>query len=311
MRPPLIKPQSLSSGDSIGIIAPASPISRELLQQGCLAIEHLGFKPVFYDSIFSEEVYFAGSHELRMRELHTMFSDPQIRGIFCARGGYGTNYLLPRIDMEIIRKNPKVFLGYSDVTALLTHFYDSAGLVTFHGPMVTKDFAQPDGVDIHSLRSVLGGEPCNFDTRGVEVLSEGEAEGVLYGGCLSMLAASLGTPYEVRPAGTLLFIEDIAAKPYQVDRMLTQLKYAGKLNDVRGIVFGEMVNCIQSPDQSYTLQEVVLMTLKELNIPMIFGLRSGHVSRSNITLPLGIRAKLRAQRSSATLETLEPATRAH
>ncbi len=186
---------------------------------------------------------------------------------------------------------------------------DSANFVTFHGPMVAKDFAIADGVDMASWQNALGGatEWEIGEGSGAKPLMPGEGEGILYGGCLSMLAATLGTPHEIRTAGTILFIEDIAAKPFQIDRMLMQLKLAGKLKDVRGIVFGEMLDCRQSADQDYTLEEVILRIVEDLRIPVAFGLRSGHVSRANITLPIGVRARLEVG-SKVSLQILESAT---
>ena len=223
-----------------------------------------------------------------------------------------SNYLLELLDLKKIKSHPKIFVGYSDLTSLLTYFTDSAGLVTFHGPMVNKDFGSVDGVDQFSWERALSGSSEWMLESGPEVKSlvEGDAEGILYGGCLSILVASLGTPYEIETAGTILFIEDIAAKPYQIDRMLMQLKLAGKLADVRGIVFGEMVDCIQTKDQKYTLEEVVLRVVGGLGIPVAYGLRSGHVSRGNITLPFGVRASLSVRAAGVEVKILEAATAA-
>jgi len=201
-------------------------------------------------------------------------------------------------------------VGYSDLTTLLTRFADSANFVTFHGPMVAKDFSGADGVDLASWQSaaVSGAAEWEIGTdSGAKPLVAGEAEGILYGGCLSILVAALGTPYDIRTAGTILFVEDIAAKPYQIDRMVMQLKLAGKLKDVRGIIFGEMLDCQQGPTQDYSLEEVVLRVVGDLGIPVAFGLRSGHVSRANITLPIGVRAKLEVS-GEVKLKILESAT---
>ena len=200
-------------------------------------------------------------------------------------------------------------MGYSDATSLLTWFHDAAGLVTFHGPMMNKDFATEDGVHGLSLVAALGGaSQWNLGSKaGLEAVVPGRAEGTLYGGCLSILVASLGTPYEIRTADTLLFLEDVAAKPYQIDRMLMQLKLGGKFEGVRGIIFGEMLDCQQSDDQPYKLQEVVKRVVGDLGIPVAYGLRSGHVSRSNVTLPLGVRAALNVG-AEASLTFLESAT---
>jgi len=205
--------------------------------------------------------------------------------------------------------NPKIFVGYSDITSLLTYFTDTTGLVTFHGPMAAKDWAHTHGVDLPSWQGALSSDtPWDVPLNpGVAALVEGEAEGVLYGGCLSILVASLGTPYEIKPAGTILFLEDIAAKPYQIDRMLMQLKLAGHFDAVRGIVFGEMLDCRQSANQDYTLQEVVARIVGEFGVPVAYGLRSGHVTASNITLPFGVQAKLSVRREEVRLRILESA----
>jgi muramoyltetrapeptide carboxypeptidase len=305
-----VKPPALRPGDTVGIVAPASNIKRELLEAGCAALRDLGYKPFYLDSILEHDLYFAGSATRRARELEEMFVRDDVRAIVCARGGYGSNYLLPLIDLKKIKAHPKIFVGYSDLTSLLTYFTDSAGLVTLHGPMVTKDFAHADGVDQESWEHALNGSSAwtlNLDSD-VKSLVDGSAEGILYGGCLSILVASLGTPYEIRTAGTILFIEDIAAKPYQIDRMLMQLKLAGKLADVQGIIFGEMLECAQHKDQSYTLEEVVLRVVGDLGVPVAFGLRSGHVSRHNITLPLGVNAALKTTAMGVELRILEAAT---
>jgi muramoyltetrapeptide carboxypeptidase len=194
----------------------------------------------------------------------------------------------------VLLANPKPFIGYSDITTLLTWLTDH-GLVTFHGPMVTKDFARENGVDLTSWASILSSASAyerDFSANEIEVLVKGEAEGILYGGCLSMLAASLGTPYEIHTEGTILFLEDINAKPFQVDRMLMQLKLAGKFADVRGVIFGEMLDCSQPSGQDYTLQEIILRLLSDLRIPIAYGFSSGHVRCANRILPFGVRGRL-------------------
>jgi muramoyltetrapeptide carboxypeptidase len=314
-----IKPRPLRPGDKVGIVAPSSNVKREMLEAGCDGLRRAGYEPFYFESILERDLYFAGSAERRARELEDMFVRDDIRAIVCARGGYGSNYLLPApdsktIDLKKIAAHPKIFVGYSDLTTLLTLFADSANFVTFHGPMVAKDFAVADspvndGVDLTSWQNAVSGaaEWEIGEGSGAKPLVAGEAEGILYGGCLSILVAALGTPYDIRTAGTILFMEDLAAKPYQIDRMLMQLKLAGKLKDVRGIIFGEMIDCQQAPMQDYTLEEVVLRIGGDLGIPVAFGLRSGHVSRANITLPIGVKARLEVG-SEVTLKILEPAT---
>lgn len=305
-----VKPPALHSGDTVGIVAPASNISRERLEQGCVALRQLGYRPVYLESILERDLYFAGNVERRVQEMEEMFRRDEVRAILCARGGYGANYLLERMSPSVVVTHPKIFVGYSDVTTLLTCFCDSAGFVTFHGPMVTTDFAEPDGVDLDSWHAATGGASEWEINPGPEAKSlvDGEAEGVLYGGCLSMLVASLGTPHEIRTEGSILFLEDVAAKPFQIDRMLMQLHFSGKFRGVRAIVFGEMMNCQQAASPDYTLEEVATRLVGNLGIPVAYGLRSGHVPRGNITLPLGVRARLQSG-SEVKVTVLEAATR--
>ncbi len=303
------KPRALRPGDKVGIVAPASNVKREMLEAGCDGLRRAGYEAFYSESILERDLYFAGSAERRARELEDMFARDDIRAIVCVRGGYGSNYLLPAINLKKIAKHPKIFMGYSDLTTLLTWFADAANFVTFHGPMVAKDFAVADGVELASWQNAVGGatEWEIGEGSGANPLVAGKAEGILYGGCLSILVAALGTPYDIHTEGTILFMEDIAAKPYQIDRMLMQLKLAGKLKGVRGIIFGEMLDCRQSSTQDYTLEEVVLRIVGDLGIPVAFGLRSGHVSRANITLPIGVKARLEVG-SEVKLKILEAAT---
>lgn len=305
----LVKHPALRPGDTVGIVAPASNIQRADLDAGCAALARAGYRTFYFDSILERDLYFAGSAVRRARELEQMFERDDIRAILCARGGYGSNYLLPHLDLAKIKAHPKIFIGYSDITTLLTHFLNSAGVVVFHGPMAAKDWAHDNGVDLNSWHSALSGVapwdvPLNPE---VVALAEGEAEGILSGGCLSILVASLGTPYSVKTTGTILFLEDVAAKPFQVDRMLMQLKLGGYFDDVRGIVFGQMLDCFQHPTQDYTLHEVVRRVVGDLGIPVAFGLKSGHVTSGNITLPFGVTAKLSVLGARVALKILESA----
>ena len=222
---PRVKPRALRAGDKVGIVAPASNLKREMLDAGCDGLRRAGYEPFYFDSILDRDLYFAGSIARRKQELEEMFVRDDIRAIVCARGGYGSNYLLPALDLKKIVAHPKIFVGYSDLTSLLTRFTDATNLVTFHGPMVAKDFALSDGVDLPAWQNATGGgtEWTIGNETGAKPLVAGEAEGTLYGGCLSILVAALGTPFDIETAGTILFLEDIAAKPFQVDRMLMQL----------------------------------------------------------------------------------------
>jgi muramoyltetrapeptide carboxypeptidase len=306
-----VKPPALRPGDTVGIVAPASNLKRADLEAGCYALRRAGYIPFYFDSILEQDLYFAGSAERRARELEEMFTRDDVRAIVCARGGYGANYLLREFDLETIKAHPKIFIGYSDITTLLTWFRDAGDLIVFHGPMVAKDWSREDGVDLESWGAAVSGTTL-WDVplgSGVTGLVEGRAEGTLYGGCLSILVASLSTPDEIKTAGTILFLEDLAAKPFQIDRMLMQLKLAGLFDEVRGIVFGEMLDCVQTANQGYTLQDVVTRIVGDLGVPVAFGMKSGHVTSGNITLPFGVEAKLAVRGGKVALRILESAVK--
>lgn len=295
-QPERLRPAALRPGDKVGIIAPAGPIDADALEAGTAWLVRKGFEPFYLPSILDRELYFAGSAQRRLDEFHEMFARRDIKAVFCARGGYGCNYLLPNIDLELVRANPKIFCGCSDVTTLLTYLCDAAGLVTFHGPMLNVD-VRPDGVDEAAWSAALmSGDPYqrDFTADEVQTLVPGAAQGTLYGGCLSLLCASLGTPYQIETRDTILFIEDVAEPAFRIDRMLTQLKLAGKLAEVGGIIFGEMLKCGPRDNGDYTLQQVVQRVVGNLGVPVAYGLKSGHVSRSNFTLPLGVQVNFSA-----------------
>lgn len=292
------RPSALQPGDTVGIIAPSGAIEADALEAGCAWLMRKGLQPFYLPSILDRDLYFAGSTRRRLNEFHEMFSRPEVKAIICARGGYGCNYLLPDLDLKLVRANPKIFCGCSDVTALLTYLCDRAALVTFHGPMLNVD-VRPDGVDEESWAAAfMSGETYRREFGGdaVQTLISGSAVGMLYGGCLSILCASLGTPYEIDTRGTILFLEDLAEPAFRIDRMLMQLKLAGKFAGVRGVIFGEMLNCARNV-QDYTLQQVVLRIVGDLGIPVAYGLKSGHVSRAAFTLPFGIQAQFTAAES--------------
>lgn len=303
-----MKPPALKHGDKVGIIAPASDIKRDLLEKGAAGLRQRGFEPVYLPGILERDLYFAGTLDRRVKEFEEFLERDDIAAMICARGGYGSNYLLERLNFEKFIQHPKVIVGYSDNTSLLTAITDRSGLVTFHGPMVTKDFASPQGVEPSSWNNAVSGASAwEIPTDKVQVLRPGRTQGRLYGGCLSLLVASLGTPFEIQTGDTILFLEDIAAKPYQIDRMLMQLRLAGKFNRVCGFIFGEMLDCFQPGGQDYTLQQVIMRILDGYDVPIIYGLPSGHVSGSNITLPIGVQAELEAGAKTA-LRILESAT---
>jgi muramoyltetrapeptide carboxypeptidase len=303
-----IKPAALRHGDKIGLIAPASSFSRDGFLAGGERLREMGYEPIYSQNIFERDIYFAGSVERRAHEFQEFWRRDDIAALICVRGGYGSNYLLEKLDYGMIAARPKILLGCSDITSLLTAIHDRTGLIGFHGPMVAKDIA--DGTfDLSSWKNALeGASNWSVPTTGVEVLRSGKAAGRLYGGCLSMLVASLGTPYEIQTEGSILFIEDIAEKPFRIDRMLMQLRLAGKLEQVRGFVFGEMLDCVPPKGETYSLQQVIMRLLAPYNVPIIYGLKSGHVSSGNITLPIGVQAELQADGADVEFRITEAAT---
>ena len=303
-----IKPPELRQGDKIALIAPASSFNREAFLRGCDRLRQMGYEPVYSQNIFDRDIYFAGTAERRTQELHDYWRRDDIAAMICVRGGYGSNYLLEKLDYSLFAARPKILLGCSDITSLLTAINDRTGLVGFHGPMVAKDIA--DGTfDLSSWKNALEGtESWIVPAAGVEVLRAGSASGRLYGGCLSMLVASLGTPFEIQTDGSILFIEDIAEKPYRIDRMLMQLRLAGKLDGVRGFVFGEMLDCAPPKGETYTLQQIIMRVLTPYQVPIVYGLKSGHVTGGNITLPIGVQAELVAEGANVSLRILEAST---
>lgn len=304
----MIKPPALRAGDTIGIVAPASNIKPELLEQGCRELESLGFKTSYRPDIVSSYWYLAGPRERRRSEFLEMLQNPQIRAIFCARGGYGSGHLIPDIDPDLIRQHPKIISGASDITLLL-NLIERAGVVSFHGPMVATSIRQGSaGYNRELLLNLLTGAPSlRFPTDGTAVLRPGRGEGRLTGGCLSLVVSTLGTRHEVDTKDSILILEDIDTKPYQIDRMITHLKQAGKFEGVRAVVFGEMLNCMQHPNQGYTLEQVLADLLSEFTFPVLFGFPTGHTSRPNVIVPFGVRARLDLTSSAPIFELLESA----
>ena len=304
----LLKPPAIQSGAGIGVIASASFAQPERVERGLEALRTLGYLPRLGEHALERgPLFFAGSREQRLDDLHVAFTDETTSLVMCLRGGYGSNYLLDGLDLEVIRKHPKPFLGYSDLTGVQLRLLDQLGLPAFHGPMVAADFSVENGVHLASFQAALAGEPYSVGAaEGMRALKPGTAAGTLYGGCLSILVSLLGTPYEPETEGKLLFLEDTGAKPYQIDRMVWQLRQAGKLKGVRGIVFGEMPDCVSPGAPAELLEEAILHALEDFDGPVAIGLRSGHVSRQNVTLTFGVEAELRVA-GEAQLNLLEPA----
>jgi muramoyltetrapeptide carboxypeptidase len=277
----------------VGVLAPASPVRREFVEAGLEDLSRLGFQTRVSKRIYHRARYTAGTREDRLRDWNELWDDPDVSAIFCARGGFGAMELLPHLSVDRFLESPKAVLGSSDVTALLAFLARRVGMVSFHGPMVAQQIARR-AYDAEGLLALLGSsEPYGrFPVDTMERLHPGSAEGRLEGGCLSILVSLVGTPYLPSFGDAILFLEDTQTKPYQIDRMLTQLRLAGLLDGVRGIVFGEMPDCEQHPDQGYRLQDMLRDWTADLRVPVSFGFPSGHTRSLGVTLPLGVRARL-------------------
>jgi muramoyltetrapeptide carboxypeptidase len=251
----MLKPACLREGDTVAIVAPASNLKPEYLARGVAELERLGFRVKHREDILDKARYTAGSDARRAEELMRAFTDTEVKAVWAARGGYGVMRILNLLDESLLRANPKIFIGYSDLTALHLYLYRRFGWVTFHGPMAAKDLA---GGEEHYdratlLRSLMTaspfGEIASDKTEMLHRGQNGKVQGRLLGGCLSLIAAMMGTPDELDTRGAILFLEDTATRPYAIDRMLRQLKLAGKFEQVQGIIFGEMADCVQHADQ--------------------------------------------------------------
>jgi muramoyltetrapeptide carboxypeptidase len=305
---PVIKPAALRAGDAVAVVAPASNLKADYLARGVAELERLDFRARYEPGILDKARYTAGDDRRRAAELTRAFADPEIKAVWAARGGYGSMRLFDLLDEDLIGRSPKLFIGYSDMTALSLYFYRRFGWVTFHGPMAAKDLA---GGEEHYDRETLIkaitvasplGEIRSNKTEMLHRGAGGRVTGRLLGGCLSLITAMMGAPDELDTRGSILFLEDAATRPYAIDRMLRQLKLSGKFDEVRGIVFGEMTDCVQHADQGYRIQDVLAECTADLNIPVMFGLPSGHSPRGNLTLPLGVTATLDADRSALSID---------
>jgi muramoyltetrapeptide carboxypeptidase len=312
----LIKPRALKAGDTVGLITPATSVSDpDTLQTAERTVRYFGLVPKFGRNVRKRDGYLAGTVEHRLEDLHSMFSDPDVKGIMTIRGGYGSGHLLDRIDYDLIRRNPKVFAGYSDITAMHLAIHRRTGLVTFHGPVPVSGFS--DYTVEHYRRALFETKPLGVlknppetntlrPRHPIRTIRPGKARGRLIGGNLSLIAATMGTPFEIETRDRILFLEDTGEQPYQVDRMLTNLRLAGKLQAAAGIVFGECSDCgprefRPSYASTLSLGEVLDNILGSAGVPVVTGLTIGHTS-DQMTLPLGVMATLDADRGELTIE---------
>ena len=291
----MLKPRALAPGDRIAVVAPASPFARDEFELGLAELRSLGFEPVYEDSLFARDGYVAGAAAHRAAAWMRAWTDPSVAALIAVRGGYGSVHMLPSLDPELVRRTPKAFIGYSDNTTLLAWLTLGCGIVSFHGPMLEGRLARgAAGYDRDTFeRCLRRAEPAGEITGArLETVRAGEASGVLVGGTLALLAASLGTPYAfVPPLGSVLFIEDVSERPYRLDRMLTQLQFSGVLRRAAALVFGELRGC-DEPDGSTTARSVVERLAQDFHGPVLFGLASGHTSAPMLTLPFGVRARV-------------------
>ncbi len=298
------KPPALRPGDRVAIVAPASAFKREEFDRGLAEIRRLGFEPVYDDAVFERKRYLAGSAETRARALRAAWCDPTVAAIIGVRGGYGSAQVLPLLDVGEIVRNPKPFIGYSDLTALLTFLTVQCRTVAFHGPMLAGRLSRgADGYDEATfLHALTRAEPMGaIRTPGLDTIRPGEATGPLYGGTITQLLASFGTPFTFDPPqGCILFLEEVSERPYRLDRMLTQLAQSGTLNKAAGIVVGELPGC-DEPGGEPTARAVIADLLSEFHGPVIVGLPSGHAIGPALTLPLGVRCRVIAGDEAALI----------
>jgi len=312
----VLKPPPLREGDTVGLITPSTYVSDpDSLELARRTIEYFGLKPKMGRNVKQRDGYLGGSVEERVADLHAMFSDPKVNAVFAIRGGYGSAQLLDRIDYDLIRRNPKIFLGYSDITALHMAIHRAAGLVTFHGPVTLSRFT--GYTRKHFQAALFYSEPLGALTNPpdddplrpshtLRVIRPGKASGRLIGGNLTLISTTLGTPYEIETRGRILFLEDIGEEPYSIDRMLTHLRLAGKLREAAGIIFGECNDCRPrdykpSFNSTLSLGEVLDDILGPLHIPVLSGLTLGHTG-DQLTLPLGVTSTLDTEAGTLTIE---------
>jgi muramoyltetrapeptide carboxypeptidase len=289
------KPRALRDGDRVAIVAPASPFSREDFECGVEELRRIGFEPVYDERVFDRRAYVAGPAESRARAFQEAWADPSIAALVAARGGYGSVQILPFLSRSSMGRHPKAFIGYSDTTSVLNWLTLQCGVVSFHGPMLEGRFARgAAGYDRDSFdRCLCRAAPPGLLTHdGIDVIHPGEARGLLVGGTLTQLTASLGTPYAFDPPdGCVLFVDEVGERPFRLDRMLTQLRLSGMLGRAAGLVFNELPKC-DEPGGSPTARAVVSDVLNGFPGPILFGLRSGHTGGAMLTLPFGVRARV-------------------
>jgi muramoyltetrapeptide carboxypeptidase len=292
------KPPALKPGDTVAVVALSAAIEPAALERGIEALHTLGYRTRLSGHVTDREGIFAGCDQVRAHEFTNCYKDPKVQAVFAARGGYGCGRLLPMIDFAAIARTPKIFLGFSDATFLLNALVNHADCVSFHGPMVAMDFAK--GLSQRSLEhlaSLLSGSIVGFELPAREVIRPGLAEGPLIGGCLSVITAMLGTAWQPVFDGRILFLEDTGEKAYRIDRMLVQMRQAGVLGRVAGMVFGALRPLDESERERGLIRRFVEEQTAGLECPVFFGVEAGH-GTENLTLPLGAKVRLDSRRAA-------------
>lgn len=301
--------KKLQFGDTIGFIAPSGAVRTEgAIEKAVAETERMGFKVKLGESVGQKYGYLSGTDEVRARDINTMFADDEVDAIFCIRGGYGTMRILDQLDYGLIARHPKIFMGFSDITALHIALLQKSNLATFHGPMPTSCWAGKP-LDAFSLASMYralmhaqpAGELLNPQEYPKQTMQSGQAEGILVGGNLSLIAGTIGTPWELDTKGRILFIEEVGERTYCVDRMLTQLRLAGKFDDCAGVVFGDFADCpIEYPAFGLSLEEIIRDVVLPSGKPVFSGLCCGHCT-PKLTLPFGVKCRMDADKCSLTV----------
>ncbi|PKR77549.1 LD-carboxypeptidase [Halalkalibacillus sediminis] len=302
----MILPERLHKGDKVGVIAPASPPNLSNLKKAIPFFENLGLEVEVAPHVEKVHGYLAGTDEQRLEDLHSMFINPEINAIVCAGGGFGTSRIADNIDFQLIKENPKIFWGYSDITYLHTAIRQETGLVTFHGPMLASDIGKEDfhPLSKKSFDQLFKPSEMIYDESisRLEAISEGEASGQIVGGNLSLLVNSLGGPYEIETEDRLLFIEDIGEEPYRVDSFLSQLKLAGKLDEAAGVIIGDFNDAEPKKEgPSFTLNEVLEDYFAEMCKPVIKGFQIGHC-QPHFAIPFGTKAVISSAHKTLTIQ---------
>ncbi len=289
----LIKPERLKKGDTIGIISPAGPVNSKKLEKGINYLKSVGFDIKLGRHIYGDMGYLSGTNDQRVSDLHDFFTDNSVKAIFCSRGGYGSLRILNLVDFELIKNNPKIFVGFSDITALENSILAKTGLITFYGPMVASN--DNDEIDYSAYNTLLkiitseeGKRKINISA--ANIVRSGYTTGLLVGGCLSVFSSLLGSDYLPDLRNTILFLEDVNEEPYRIDRYFNQLKLNGVFDKINGLILGEFTNC-ESEDYSTTVDDVINEFGERLDIPVLKNLSFGHI-KGKITVPIGVRAAI-------------------